>query len=153
MADPADRPPHSWRDDPAVPDFDDTGPVAVMDATCALCSWGARTIARYDRAGVFRICPVQSPTGTALVRHFGLDPEDPETWLYLADGRAWSGMEAVIRIGARLGGAARAVEALRLLPRPARDWIYRRIARNRFRLGRADMCALPDPALRRRLIA
>ena len=29
---------------------------------------------------------------------------------------------------------------------------YRRIAFNRYRFGRSDMCALPDEALQRRLI-
>jgi predicted DCC family thiol-disulfide oxidoreductase YuxK len=42
---------------------------------------------------------------------------------------------------------------LRILPRPARAWLYRRIARNRYRLGRSDMCSLPDPELRRRLMS
>ena len=42
---------------------------------------------------------------------------------------------------------------LRLLPRRVRDRLYGMLARNRYRLfGRADMCAVPDPALRARLI-
>lgn len=146
------RAPHSYRDDPAVPAFDDAGPVAVMDGDCALCSWGARAIARLDRDGAFRICPVGTPVGTALVRHYGLAPDDPETWLLLDGGQAWSGMEAIIRIGERLGRMGRLAGAMRVLPRPLREWIYRRIAHNRFRFGKADMCALPDPELRRRIM-
>ena len=152
MADLRARDPYSYRDDPAVPGFDDAGPIAVMDGTCSLCSWGARTIARHDRDGTFRICPVQSPTGTSLVTHYGLAPDDPETWLLLENGKAWSGMEAVIRIGARLGGVARIAGAMRLLPGPAREWVYRRVARNRYRFGQTDMCTLPDPELTRRLM-
>jgi len=152
MADLPARDPFSYRHDPSVPDFDDTGPIAVMDGTCSLCSWGARTIARRDRTGTFRICPVQSPLGTALVRHYGLDPADPETWLLLDGGAASSGMEAILRIGTRLGGIARVAGVMRILPRRAREWVYRRIARNRFRFGTTDMCALPDPDLTRRLI-
>jgi predicted DCC family thiol-disulfide oxidoreductase YuxK len=152
MADLRARDPFSYRDDPTVPDFDDAGPIAVMDGTCSLCSWGARMIARLDRAGVFRICPVQSSTGTALVRHYGLEPDDPETWLLIDGGGAWSGMEAIIRIGTRLGGIGRIAAVMRVLPRPAREWLYRRIARNRFRFGTTDMCALPDPELTRRLM-
>lgn len=152
MATPRARPPGSYRDDPDVPDFDDSGPVAVMDGDCALCSRGARMIAALDREGVFRISTVQSATGGALVRHYGLDPADPETWLYLEGGQAWSGMEAIIRIGERLGGVGRAATALRILPRGLRAWLYRRIARNRYRFGRSDMCTLPDPELRKRLM-
>ncbi|SIS56189.1 Predicted thiol-disulfide oxidoreductase YuxK, DCC family [Roseivivax lentus] len=152
MARPIERDAYSWRKDPDVPEFDDAGPIAVMDGDCALCATGARTIARLDRREQFRICTVQSPTGTALARHFGLAPDDPETWLFLDNGQAWSGMEAIIRIGERLGGLARVAAAMRVLPRPAREWLYRRIARNRYRFGRTDMCALPDARLRKRLM-
>ena len=152
MADLRAQPLYSYRDDPNVPAFEDSGPIAVMDGECALCSWGASTIARLDGDAAFRICPLQSSTGTALAQHYGLEPGDPETWLFLDDGHAWSGMEAIIRIGERLGGVGRLGSGMRVLPRPAREWIYRRIARNRYRLGRSDMCALPDPALRARLL-
>lgn len=144
---------YSHRDDPAVPSFDDSAPVVVMDGGCALCTGAARMISRWDRSGAFRICPSDSPLGRALLAHHGFDPEDPESWLYLADGAAHSSLDGVIRAGERMGGVARIVSVFRLAPRPARDWIYRRIARNRYRLfGRTDMCAVPDPALRARLI-
>ena len=82
MAELRPRPPYSYRNDPAVPGFDDGGPIAIMDGDCALCASGARVIARLDRERVFRIGRTQSATGAALVRHYGLEPEDPETWLY-----------------------------------------------------------------------
>lgn len=152
MAELLSRPPYSYRDDPDVPDFDHAGPVAIMDGDCVLCAGGARMIARFDRAGEFRIGRTRSALGSALVRHYGLAPEDPETWLYLENGRAWSGMEAIIRIGARIGGPGRLLGILRILPRPAREWIYRRVARNRHLFGQTDICALPDPELRARLL-
>ena len=107
MAELRTRPPYPYRDDPAVPHFDDGGPVAIMDGECVLCAIGARSIARFDRERCFRIGGTKSVLGAALVRHYGLEPDDPETWLYLEDGRAWSGMVAIIQIGARLGGPGR----------------------------------------------
>ena len=128
-------------------------PVAVMDATCALCSWGARMIHRLDKAGEIRIAPIQSETGAALMRDNGLDPLDPDTWLFIEDGTVWRDFDALIRVGQRSGGLGRVFMALRLLPRPVRDWLYARVARNRYRMfGRGDMCALPDPAFRARLL-
>jgi predicted DCC family thiol-disulfide oxidoreductase YuxK len=150
MAELRARPPYSYRDDPTVPQFDDRGSIAIMDGDCALCARGARAIARFDRGRHFRIGRTQSPLGAALVRHYGLEADDPETWLYLEEGRAWSGMEAIIRIGARVGGPGRLLGLMRVYPRSAREWLYRRIARNRYRFGRTDMCTLPDPELRAR---
>lgn len=147
------REPYSYRSDPAVPAFDDRGPVTVMDGECVLCTAGARVIARFDRAHEFRICRAQSVLGRALFVHYGLVPDDPESWLYLIDGRAYTSLDAMIRAGRRLGGPGWLLQPLRVLPRAAQDWLYRRLARNRYRLfGRTDMCAVPDPALRARLI-
>jgi len=143
----------SFRDDPSVPGFDDTAPIAVMDAECALCSWGARMIHRLDRSGTVRICPVQSPLGAALLRHYGMVPGDPESWLFIADGRAHVAFEAVLEAGRHFGGWAWPTQLLRIFPKPMRDWLYRRVARNRYALfGRGDYCALPDPAFQRRLL-
>jgi predicted DCC family thiol-disulfide oxidoreductase YuxK len=144
---------YSYRADKAVPAFDDRGPIVFMDGHCALCTRAARIISRLDRAGEFRICPVQSPLGRAVLEHYRLDPDDPESWLYLADGHAYRSMDAIIRSGTRLGGWGRLAQIFRILPRSARDWLYRRIARNRYSIGgRTDMCAVPDPALKRRLM-
>src|SRR5690606_39547897 len=96
--------PYSYLNDSTVPVFQDRGPVAVMDGTCALCSAGARLIARFDKAGEFRICRSQSALGTALLRHYGLDPEDPESWLYVLDGQAFTSLDGIVRAGARVGG-------------------------------------------------
>ena len=148
-----DREPYSYKRDPIVPDFDDSGPVVFMDGDCVLCTTGARLIARLDRKEEFRICPIQTPTGAAVLRHYGLEPDDPTTWLYLADGRAYTSLDAMIRAGTRMGGIGKLLLGLRMLPRPLQDWLYRRLARNRYRLfGRTDMCAVAGPGLRARLM-
>ncbi|MEO0361239.1 MAG: DUF393 domain-containing protein [Pseudomonadota bacterium] len=153
MPKPKQRAAYSYRDDPDVPAFDDAGPVTFMDGDCALCTFGARLVARFDREEAFRICPVQSPTGRAVMRHYGLDPDDPDTWLYLEDGVARTSLDAMIRAGRRVGGIGWLLQPLRLLPRAAQDWLYLRIARNRYAMfGRTEMCAVPDPRLRARLI-
>jgi predicted DCC family thiol-disulfide oxidoreductase YuxK len=128
-------------------------PIAVMDATCALCSFGARMIHRLDRTGTFRICPVQSPLGQSLLAQNGITATDPESWLFIADGRVWTDFDAMAEVGLRSGGWGNLLRLLRLIPKPLRDWLYARVARNRYAMfGRGDLCAIPDPAFRARLI-
>lgn len=153
MTRPIERPPFGWREDPDVPAFDDDGPFVVMDAECAVCARGARLIHRFDRTGEVRIATAQSAVGRGLLSYFGLNADDPESWLYVVDGRAYGSLDAMARIGARYGGPLRATLAFRLLPPGVSDWIYRRIARNRYAVfGRADLCAIPDPGLQARII-
>ncbi|HXT09629.1 MAG TPA: DUF393 domain-containing protein [Roseiarcus sp.] len=146
-------PPYSYRADPAVPAFDDARPLALVDGECALCSRMARLVCRLDRKQEFRIAPVQSPLGRALLAHYGLDADDPVSWLYLIDGRAYGELDAVARAGRRLGGLGLIAAPLGWAPRAIRAPLYDYVARRRIRwFGRADLCALPDAALRRRLL-
>ena len=109
-------PPYSYRADPAVLTFDDRGPVVFVDGACALCSRSARIVARLDRTGEFRIAPVQGDLGRAVLAHYGLDANDPTSWLYLENGRAYASLDAVIRAGRRLGGLGWLAATLALLP-------------------------------------
>ncbi len=153
MSKPLADQPYSYRADQTVPGFNDAGPVVVMDGSCALCTATARWIARRDWNGAFRIARAQGEVGGPLLRHYGLDPADPDSWLYIETGQVYTSLDAVLRIGARLGGIGWLLQPLRVLPTPAGHWLYRCVARNRYRVfGRTDMCAVPDPALRYRLI-
>lgn len=138
-----------------IPDWlAELSPVTVMDGDCALCSFGARMIHRLDRGGQLKILPIQTPRGAEALAAFGMAADDPETWLYMDEGAAWTGLEAMIVLGAQCGGWGHALAPLRLLPKPVRAWVYSRIARNRYRLfGRGDLCALPDPGLRARILS
>lgn len=129
-------------------------PIAVMDATCALCSFGARMIHRFDTSGDIRICPIQTERGKALLEKNDLDALDPDSWLFVEGDQVYHNFDAVIRVGVRCGGIGRILTVLRVIPRPVRNWLYYAIARNRYRFfGRGDMCALPDPAFQARLIS
>lgn len=151
---PVARPDYSYRQDRAVPRFDESRLLLVMDGECALCSGAARRIARWDRRDQVRIATVQSHLGRGLLLHYGMQPDDPESWLMIENGRASGSLDAIITLGPRLHWALKPLLALRLLPFGAQDWLYARLARNRYAMfGKADICALPDPELQRRVIA
>ena len=146
--------PYGYRADPAVPPFPDDKVVIVFDGVCVLCSAFARFILKRDRRFAFRLVTAQSPLGQALYRHYGLVTDDFETNLVLADGRAYAKLDTVVIAGVRLGGAWRLLALLRVIPRPLADWLYDRVARNRYRLfGRTEACMMPPPQWRDRFIA
>jgi len=150
MAD-LDRPPFSWRDDPAVPAFDDSKPLFVFDGVCVLCSTGAAFLMRRDREGRVNMASAQSPLGAALYRHFGLAMDD--TYLFLHDGRALSKSAGYFELFTFLGSWWRLLNAGRIVPEPVRDWVYDRVAANRYNwFGKTEMCALLSEDQRSRLI-
>jgi predicted DCC family thiol-disulfide oxidoreductase YuxK len=145
--------PYSYRRDPAVPPFADDKPLIVFDGVCVLCSGFAQMVARRDRNGTFRFTAAQSPLGAALFTHYGLDPVNFETNLLIENGVAFGKMDAFAGIASRLGGLFHGAGLVRALPQPIADWIYDRIAINRYRLfGRRQACVIAGPHWRERMI-
>jgi predicted DCC family thiol-disulfide oxidoreductase YuxK len=143
----------SYREDAAVPDFADDRPVVIFDGHCALCSGVVQFILRHDRSAAFRLLPAQSPLGRALYLHYGLDPEELETYILLQNGVAYFRSDATIRLAEGLGRPWSGAAVLQVVPVSWRDALYRLIARNRFRLfARRATCYLPDPAYQDRFL-
>lgn len=137
--------PYSYRDDPAVPRFPDDRPIIVFDGYCALCTGWAKFVLKHDQAGRYRLLRAQSPLGRALYVHYGLDPDDYETNILIADGRAWFKSEGSIRMAEGLGWPWKLAAIFRVLPLGLRDWLYDAVARNRLRVfGKRAACYVPD---------
>ena len=147
-------PAYSYRADPTVPPFPDDKPVIVFDGKCVLCSRWARFVMRHDRDKRFRLLAAQTPLGTALYVHYGLDPVAYETNVLLEGGRAWLKSEGTIRMFERLGFPWSVAAAFRVVPRALRDKLYNVVARNRLRwFGSRDTCFVPEPGDADRFIA
>jgi predicted DCC family thiol-disulfide oxidoreductase YuxK len=136
---------YSYRGDPAVPPFPDDHPIIVFDGFCVLRSGWIGFILRHDRAGIFRLLPARSALGRALYVHYGLDPENYQTYMLIADGTAFFKSEATIGMTQRLGLPWSLAAGLRVIPEALRDRVYDWVARNRFRVfGRRSACYRPD---------
>jgi predicted DCC family thiol-disulfide oxidoreductase YuxK len=124
-----------------LPPYPTDRPLFVFDGVCALCSRGAAWLMRHDRRGQFYFTSAQSPLGQALYRHHGLAFDD--TYLLVDHGKAWNKSDGYLHMLGILGGAWKLLLIFRLIPRPARDWAYDLIARNRYRwFGKVGYCEL-----------
>ena len=147
----ADRFAESYRGDPEVPAFDETRPLFLFDGVCVLCSTGVAFLMRHDGAGRIALASAQSRLGRALYGHYGLKID--ASYMLIADGRAYVKCDGFVRVARELGGFWRIAELLRIIPRPIRDWLYDRLAANRYRLfGKSEYCAILTPEQRARLI-
>ena len=128
-------------------------PIVVFDAICPLCSANARFILKHDRAACFRLASMQSETGAALYRRFGIDPANPETLVVVLGDRALRNSDAILAIWRRLDWPWRLAGVAIWVPRPLRDAVYLWVARHRYRLfGRRETCWLPAPEYRDRML-
>jgi predicted DCC family thiol-disulfide oxidoreductase YuxK len=134
----------------AAPDI--TQDLILFDGDCVLCSRGAHFVHAHDRAGRFKFVAIQSPYGRSLAQRFGIDASAPETNLAVIEGSTFFKSDAALNV-LRTMPAWRWTNVARVLPRPLRNWIYDRIARNRYSwFGRRERCWASDPAFRDRIV-
>jgi predicted DCC family thiol-disulfide oxidoreductase YuxK len=128
-------------------------PFIVFDGICHLCTGFVRFVIRHDRAGLFRFLPAQSPRGETLYARFGLKSGDWDSNLLVLEGRVYTELDAFIEVTRRFGGLWRLMPLLYAIPRALRDWLYNRVARNRYRwFGKREVCYLPTPDLAARFL-
>ena len=125
--------------------------IVVFDGICNLCGSIIDFIAARDSGDLFAFVPMQSRRGQELLREHGISVDRVDTFLLIRDvdalakGDALVRSDAAIAIVADLGRPWSALAALRLVPRPVRDWAYSLVARNRYRLfGKRATCKFAD---------
>jgi len=134
-------------------------PVLLYDGECGLCNLLMRFMLSHDRCGRILFAPLQGATGQKLLRSCGLDTEDFDSLVFIAD---MSGGPLVFHLrteGAldafeELGGVSRHfARVLRCVPVTWRDAAYKLIARLRYRIfGHYSPTPLPNSDWKRRIL-
>jgi predicted DCC family thiol-disulfide oxidoreductase YuxK len=120
---------------------------------CNLCNGAVRFIAANDPERNFAFASLQSRAARDLVGESAGDAHEPDSVILVSGGRRYERSDAALHIALGLRAPWPLAFAAILIPRAARDAVYRWIARNRYRwFGRTDVCALPPPGLRERFL-
>ena len=130
--------------------------IILFDGVCNLCSGVVRFVIARDPHARFRFAALQSDAARRACAEVGATPPaavDPDTIIVIADGRALERSDAALAIAARLPFPWPMFGVFRILPRALRDWLYRLVAKNRYRwFGKSDTCMMPTPELRARFL-
>lgn len=124
-----------------------SGPLLLYDERCSVCRRFVVLLIRADAEGVLRIAPLLGRHGRAVRQR------QPELWKVSSAiwvplfGPAVGQSEAILAALHYLGGKWRLLARIAgVVPRPLRDWVYRRFAGNRryfawIGLGELDLAA------------
>lgn len=123
----------------------------LFDGTCVFCSGFARFVVKWDKDERFQFVTAHSVTGRQLYQMHNLDPDLMETNIVIVNGKAAMKMGAFASAMSALGWPWKALSIVDLPPRTITNWVYDRIAENRYRFGR-QACPMPSPELKARLI-
>ncbi|MBA2124785.1 hypothetical protein DLM45_00915 [Hyphomicrobium methylovorum] len=148
------RLPYSYRNDPAVPPFDDTSPLVIFDGHCVLCSAGIDWMLARDPDGTSRFAVIQDAIPRALYDHYGFDANTFDTFMVLDRGMPYTRWQGVIAAGRTLPWPWAVLSAIaRLVPNAIGDHLYDWVQRHRISwFGARDVCRRPNEKERARFL-
>lgn len=119
--------------------------VVLFDGVCRLCSAWANFLIRFDRKHQFKLATVQSREGQAILQWYGFPTDYYETMLLVDGAKIYTKSSAFFRVMRRLPWPWPLLCVGWFVPSFIRDWLYDRVALNRYRLfGRYDVCVVPS---------
>lgn len=119
--------------------------VVLFDGVCKLCAAWAKFLIKHDKKRFFTLATVQSEEGQAILDWYGLPLEYYETMVYVEGESIYIKSSAFLKVMGSLPAPWPLFCIFSLVPRVIRDWLYDRIALNRYALfGKYDTCLLPD---------
>ncbi|MEP3891218.1 MAG: DCC1-like thiol-disulfide oxidoreductase family protein [Hellea sp.] len=128
-------------------------PIYLFDGHCVLCSRAVAYVLRHEKSPDMRFVAILSEEGRILAEANDIEPDEPESFLIIKDGKIFKSSDAVIVLAQYIGGLHKLAKAGNILPRPFRDWLYGFIARNRYKIfGRSEQCYVPSPENRARFV-
>lgn len=128
-------------------------PVILFDGVCNLCNGFVQFVIGQDTALRFRFASLQSEAARQLLRDLPPLARGIDSVVLIEEGRYYQQSTAALRILRHLRGGWPLLYGFIVLPAFLRDWIYARIARNRYRwFGQRQACLLPTPELQGRFL-
>jgi predicted DCC family thiol-disulfide oxidoreductase YuxK len=128
-----------------------SAPIWLFDGVCILCSSAVLHVLKHERTNNLRFVAIQSHEGRTLAKQHGLDPDNPDSFLFIENNKSFAKSDGVFALLNHVNGAARMLRFGKVLPKTLRDWLYDRIARNRYNMfGKSSVCMVPSEQNRHR---
>ena len=137
----------------------DSNPIILYDGVCGLCNRVVQFILKRDSRDRFRFAPLQSQFAGELLKKHRQSAEKLETIFLVLDcnqptERLQTSSTAAISIYRELGIFWKiSANLLAIVPKPIREWGYRWVASNRYRIfGKYETCPLPKASDRHKFL-
>lgn len=128
-------------------------PIIIFDGVCNLCEYSVTFIVKNDRQARFKFASAQSEKGEVLQRMCGVDSLQDRTVILVKDDKVYVNSDAALQIAKDLDGLWRFLYVFKFVPKPARDFFYSIISKNRYRwFGKKNECLLPDNDIKERFL-
>ena len=125
----------------------------IFDGVCVLCNGWVKFVLRFDRRENFHFVIAQSELGEDIYAQLGLKSDDYDTFIIVKNGEMFTKLDGVFALMSGIGWPWKILSIGKILPKPLKDWMYDRVAKNRYALfGKRNTCMMPSPEVKARFI-
>ena len=128
--------------------------IIIFDGVCNFCNGAVNFIIKRDSQGIFKFAPMQSEIAQELILKHQVNGVSDDSFLLIKNGQCFLRTNAALEITKDLDGFWFLFRAFKLVPAGIRDYFYRLLARNRYKLfGKRSACMVPSKAVRDRFLS
>jgi predicted DCC family thiol-disulfide oxidoreductase YuxK len=125
----------------------------IFDGVCVLCNGWVKFVLRFDKKENFSFVIAQSELGEEIYNQLELKSDDYDTFVIVRNGEMYTKLDGVFALLSAVGWPWKIATIGKFLPQTFKDWIYDRVAKNRYVLfGKRDNCMMPTPEIKARFI-
>lgn len=122
---------------------DENRNIVFFDSTCLLCNQSVQFLLQHDKEDYLYFATLQSDVAKRVLLQAPKNILQQDSIIFFCKGKYYTASDAILKIANILGGKFLIGQIFYIIPKPLRDFIYRLIAKNRYRwFGQTDSCLL-----------
>lgn len=127
--------------------------VLLFDGVCNLCNTSVQFILKHEKRSMLKFSAIQSEAGQRLLSQYRIDPVHTNSVILIKEGKVYTESDAVFTTSQFLRFPFNLGKVLMIVPKPIRNFLYRKVANNRYRwFGKKDSCMIPTSELKNRFL-
>lgn len=127
--------------------------IVLFDGVCNMCNGYVNFLIDRDHRKILKFASLQSTVAKENLENFGVDNTYLSSIIVIKNNSVYKNSRAILEIFLSLGGVYKVLYCFIVIPRFIRDFIYKIIAKNRYKwFGVSDTCRMPTDDIRERFL-
>jgi predicted DCC family thiol-disulfide oxidoreductase YuxK len=130
----------------------DMNKIILFDGVCNVCNKSVQFVIKRDNKNIFKFASLQSNFGQKMIKKYRIHP-NMNSLVLIDEDTCYFESTAALKICKQLNGFWKFMYIFIIVPAPIRNFVYRIIAKNRYKwFGHTQSCPVYPPDVRKKFI-